>query len=137
MHVWKFAISEEFSDFRRVWTRQSEISLREHSEEPASLSYGQLIYASIVHEAQRASRIHCWFNGKQRRPHCGADTQLARCSVSAWAWQVNAVLKRERLVDGLSLQAKRDVKAHEVGNHERHDDGIIARHFENHDHGCE
>ena len=49
--------------------------------------------------------------------------------------QVDAVLHRQRFVDGLVLQSRGDEEAHQVRDHQRDDDRIVLGHLEDHQHG--
>ncbi len=48
--------------------------------------------------------------------------------------QVDAILKRQGSVDGLPLQPGGNEEAHQIRNHQRDDDGIVARRLKDHHH---
>jgi len=66
-----------------------------------------------------------------RHPRWGARYLWAYTLVFLTA----AILSGERFIYGFGLEARRDKETDEIGNHQRHNDGIIARHLEDHDDG--
>ena len=51
--------------------------------------------------------------------------------------KMDSVLQSESFVDWNALEIPRDGETHHVGNHQGHNDGVIARQFEDHKHRCE
>src|SRR5437899_1528403 len=51
-------------------------------------------------------------------------------------WKMDAVLREQRVIDGQRLVAARDGEAEEVGHHQRHEDLIVLRQLEDHEHRC-
>src|SRR6266403_3631301 len=49
--------------------------------------------------------------------------------------QMDTILVRQNLVNRLLLESRGNEKTHQVGNHQRHDDGIVSRDFEDHHYG--
>ena len=47
---------------------------------------------------------------------------------------MDTILNSERLVNRYALKPGRNEQAHQVGDHQRNDDGIVLRHFEDHEH---
>src|SRR5712671_4903403 len=84
---------------------------------------------------ERLLRAHGGFQKHGGRAHGVNDQVLSVLGTRFGGGQVNAVLIREDFVDGLRLQTRRDEQAHEVGNHQRNDHGIIAGDLENHQDG--
>ena len=80
--------------------------------------------------------LNCEVGGEQ--PACGLqhfrDPALTLPLTSSGG-QVNAVLHRERFVDGLVLQTRGDEEADHIGDHQRYDDGVVLGHLEDHQDG--
>src|SRR5208283_5735565 len=66
------------------------------------------------------------------RLHGLENLALAFEAARMGAGEVNAVLARENFVDGFFLEARRDKKTDEVGDHEGDDDGVVARSLKDH-----
>ena len=64
-------------------------------------------------------------------PHANARQFFARFP----GRQKHAFLQGQRFINRLRLQLAGNDEADQIRNHQRHDDRIIARHFEDHDHG--
>ena len=80
-------------------------------------------------------RGHGGFKNYGGRAHGLNDQAKSVLRARFGGGQVNAVLIGQDFVDGLRLQPRRDEQAHQIGNHQGNDDGIIAGDFKNHQDG--
>ena len=69
--------------------------------------------------------------------HEGAGLKARQLIARFARGQIDAFLVRQRFVNGLALQTVGHQERDEIRDHERHDDGVVARHFEDHDHRSE
>src|SRR5208337_4731963 len=108
---------------------------RDHSEESLSIRHGPGVALGVE---ERQSVGEAIVLGEQMRWSGGgvADYQKILTGPRDFG-KMEPVLMLESFVDRLFLQTVGNVKADEVRDHERDDDGVVARHFENHDDGGE
>ena len=48
---------------------------------------------------------------------------------------MDTILNRQSFIDRSPLQSRGNEQAHEIRDHQRHDDSVVLGHLENHQHG--
>src|SRR6266850_386437 len=104
-------------------------------------------YAAFITDGPRAKFTPLYFLHGSLNRHLGVQNffRVAHClSYRAQPFlmarfgsrQVDTVLVRQDFINRLLLESRGNEKTQQVGNHQRHNDGVISRNFENHHYRC-
>jgi len=115
--------------FARCRVLQADDAITPRSSTTAML---EIRWTSISPEPPEGHPRAQYFRGiAHRMSHLALPFLLRDPAIGRWMPSV----VRQDLIDRLLLESRGNEKTHQVGNHQRHDDCIISRDFEDHHYG--